>query len=224
MQGIRRTIADRMTASYQSTPHITFTTRVDISRFEQARERLNIKAEAANQPRVSVTAFIAKAVSLALKRHPLINSKLQEDGIYLLPEINIGIAVALSDGLIVPVIHNASQKGVGDIASELNDLTTRAHQEQLTPHDVGGGTFTISNLGPFGIEQFTAIINPPQAAILAVGAAQREVIVDEDNQIVTHPIMRMTLCVDHRIVDGAVAVHFLSDLRESLESPELLLW
>ena len=132
--------------------------------------------------------------------------------------------MALEEGFIVPVVHNADQKGIGEIAGEVNDLATRARQGQLTPADVAGGTFTISNLGPFGIEQFTAIINPYQAAILAVGAAQREVVVDEDNQIVMHPIMRMTLSVDHRIVDGAAAAHFLSDLREALESPELLLW
>lgn len=224
LQGMRRTIAERMTVSYQTTPHITFTMRVDMSRFEETRARLNIKAESTNQPNVSVTALLVKAVAWALKRHPLLNSTLQDDGIHLLPEANLGVAVALSEGLIVPVVHNAGQKGIREIAREVNDLATRARQGQMTPADVAGGTFTISNLGPFGIEQFTAIINPSQAAILAVGATQQEVVVDEENQIVTHPIMRMTLSADHRIVDGAVAARFLTDLREALESPELLLW
>ena len=224
LRGMRRTIAERMTVSYQTTPHISFTMRVDMSRFEEARARLNIKAETTNHPNVSVTALLVKAVAWALKRHPLLNSILQDDGIHLLPEANIGVAVALDEGLIVPVVHNAGQKGIGEITREVKDLATRARQEGLTPADVVGGTFTISNLGPFGIEQFTAIINPSQAAILAVGATQNEVIVDKENQIVTRLIMRMTLSADHRIVDGAVAAHFLTDLREVLESPELLLW
>jgi pyruvate dehydrogenase E2 component (dihydrolipoamide acetyltransferase) len=213
-----------MTVSYQTTPHISFTMRVDMSRFEEARARLNIKAETTNHPNVSVTALLVKAVAWALKRHPLLNSILQDDGIHLLPEANIGVAVALDEGLIVPIVHNAGQKGIGEITKEVKDLATRARQGELTPADVTGGTFTISNLGPFGIEQFTAIINPSQAAILAVGATQNEVSVDKENQIVTRPIMRMTLSADHRIVDGAVAAHFLTDLREVLESPELLLW
>lgn len=224
LQGMRRTIAERMTVSYQTTPHITFTVRVDMSRFEEIRARLNIKAEATNQPNISVTAMLVKAVAWALIRHPFLNSTLQDDGIHLLPEANIGVAVALAEGLIVPVVRNADQKGIGEISSEVNDLATRARQGQMAPADVAGGTFTISNLGPFGIEQFTAIINPSQAAILAIGATQQEVVVNEENQIVTHPVMRMTLSADHRIVDGAVAARFLTDLRESLESPELLLW
>ena len=224
LRGIRRTIAERMTASYQAVPHIAFTVSVDMSRFDETRTHLNVKAEAAGQPRVSVTALLVRAVAWALKRHPFVNSTLQDDGIHLLTEANIGVAVALAEGLIVPVVHNAGQKGIGEIASEVNDLVTRARQERLTPADVAGGTFTISNLGPFGIEQFTAIINPPQAAILSVGAARLEAVVDEDGQIVARPIMRMTLSVDHRVVDGALATHFLTDLRDALESPELLLW
>lgn len=224
LQGMRRTIAERMTTSYQTTPHIAFTIRVDMSGFEKTRARLNIKAKSANQPNVSVTALLVTAVAWALKRHPLLHSTLKDDGIHLLPEVNIGVAVALAEGLIVPVVHKANQKGIGEISTEVNDLAARARQGRLTPSDVTGGTFTISNLGPFGIEHFTAIINPSQAAILAVGTTQREVVVDENDQIVTRPIMRMTLSTDHRIVDGAVAAHFLNDLREVLESPELLLW
>jgi pyruvate dehydrogenase E2 component (dihydrolipoamide acetyltransferase) len=224
LQGMRRTIAERMMLSYQTTPHISFTVRVDMSRFEEARARLNVKAEATNQSNISVTALLVKSVAWALNRHPLLNSTLRDGEIHLLPDANIGVAVALAEGLIVPVVHKAGQKGIGEIASEVNNLATRARQGQITPSEVARGTFTISNLGPFGIEQFTAIINPTQAAILAVGATQNEVIVDEEDQIVTRPIMRVTLSADHRIVDGAVAAHFLIELREVLESPELLLW
>jgi pyruvate dehydrogenase E2 component (dihydrolipoamide acetyltransferase) len=226
LQGIRRTIAERMTASYQTAPHITLTVRVDMTAFEETRAQLNAKAEASGQPRVSATALIVKAVAWALKRHPWLNSTLREEDeeIHLLPEINVGVAVALEEGLIVPVVSQADRKSVAEIAAEVNDLVTRAREGQLTPSDVAGGTFTVSNLGPFGIEQFTAIINPPQAAILAVGATRPEVVADEEGQIAVRPIMRMTLSADHRIVDGAVAAHFLTDLREALETPTLLLW
>jgi pyruvate dehydrogenase E2 component (dihydrolipoamide acetyltransferase) len=221
---MRRTIAERMTASYQTAPHITLTLPVDMSRLEETRAQLNAKAEASGQTRASVTALIVRAVAWALGRHPWLNSTLCDGEIHLLPEINIGVAVALEEGLIVPVLHQADQKSVSEIAAEVKALTVRAREGRLAPADVAGGTFTISNLGPFGIEQFTAIINPPEAAILAVGATQPEVTVDGEGQIVVRQVMRMTLSADHRIVDGAVAARFLSDLREGLESPALLLW
>lgn len=224
LQGMRRTIAERMTTSYQSTPHISFTLKVDMSRFNEVRKQLNTKAKIANQAKVSVTALLVKVVAWALKRHPRLNSSLKDDGIHIFPEFNIGVAVALPEGLIVPVVHNVNQKSVGVIAAEVSDLTSRARQGRLAPIDVAGGTFTISNLGPYGIEQFSAIINPPEAAILAVGATEIDAVVDENGQIVAHPIMRLTLSADHRIVDGAMATHFLRDLREVLESPELVLW
>ena len=224
LQGMRRTIAERMTTSYQTTPHITFTVRVDMSAFDDTRARLNARAEVAGQPRVSVTALIVKAVAWALKRHPRLNSTLRGEEIHLLPEINIGVAVALEDGLIVPVVRQADRKSMAEIAATLKDLTAQAHGGRLTPPDVVGGTFTISNLGPFGIEQFTAIINPPQVAILAVGSIQPEAVVDGEGQVVVRPTMRMTLSADHRVVDGALAARFLTDLRAALETPTLLLW
>jgi len=243
LQGMRRTIAERMTTSYQTAPHITFTVRVDMTEFEEARARLNAKAEAAGQLRVSATALIVKAVAWALKRHPWLNSALRQSSgqalyneeIHLLPEINVGVAVALppsfpphgrdeGGGLIVPVVHQADRKGVAEIAAKVNDLAARAREGQLAPSDVAGGTFTVSNLGPFGIEQFTAIINPPQAAILAVGATRPEPVVDEEGRVVVRPVMRMTLSADHRIVDGVVAARFLTDLQQALEAPTLLLW
>ena len=224
LAGMRRTIAERMTASYQTAPHITFTVRVDMGSLESARARLNEEAEATGGPRVSVTALLVKAVAWALRRHPWLNSTLQGEEIHLLPEINVGVAVALDEGLIVPVVRQADRKGIAEIAAEVNDLVARAREGQLTPADVAGGTFTVSNLGPFGVEQFTAIINPPQAAILAVGATQREPVVNEAGEVVVRPVMRMTLSADHRIVDGAQAARFLVDLKGALEAPILLLW
>ena len=230
LAGMRRTIAERMTASYQTAPHIMLTVRVDVGAFAEARAQLNARAEAAGQTRASVTALLVKAVAWGLKRHPWLNSSLQDDGVHLLSEINVGVAVALEGsasaggGLIVPVVRRADVKGVAEIAAEVKDLAVRAREGRLTPGDVAGGTFTLSNLGPFGIEQFKAIINPPQAAILAVGSTQPEVVVAEAGEPVVRPVMRMTLSVDHRVVDGATAARFLSDLRDALESPALLLW
>ncbi len=224
LQGIRRTIAERITDSYQGVPHVYFTMRVDMGEFEKARASLNARMQRAAVPHVSVTVLLVKAVAWALKRHPWLNSTLRGAEIHLLPEINVGIAVALEEGLIVPVVRHADLKGVAEIARRVNELVTRAREGRLTPADVAGGTFTLSNLGPFGIEQFTAIINPPQAAILAVGATRPEATVSPEGQIVIRPVLRMTLAADHRIIDGALAARFLAELREVLENPTLLLW
>lgn len=137
-------------------------------------------------------------------------------------DINIGVAVALENGLIVPVVKNADKKRLAEIAVEVNDLAIRARNGKLVSADVKGGTFTISNLGPFGIEQFDAIINAPEAAILAIGATQLEAIPNEDGQIVAQPVMRITLSADHRIVDGAVAARFVADLKAVFEDPILM--
>lgn len=224
LQGMRRTIAERMTTSYQTAPHITFTSRVDMTQFNETRVQLNTRAEEVGGIRISATAMIVKAVAAILTHHPLMNSSLRGEEIHLRRDANIGVAVALEEGLIVPVVKNADRKGLSQIATEINDLAARARDGQLVPSDVSDGTFTISNLGPFGVEQFTAIINPPQAAILAVGATQLEAVPDEDGQIAARPIMRMTLSADHRVIDGAVAARFISDLKAVLEQPMLLLW
>jgi pyruvate dehydrogenase E2 component (dihydrolipoamide acetyltransferase) len=223
LQGMRRTIAVRMTESYQTKPHITFTARVDMTGFEEARSLVNRKAEAAGRTRVSVTALMVKLVAWALRKHPMFNSTLKGDTILLRKDINIGIAVALPDGLIVPVVRQADQKNLEQISVEVEDLVQRARQGELVPSDVSGGTFSISNLGPFGVEQFTAIINADQAAILAVGATQPEV-VPIDGQPVIRPILRLTLSADHRIVDGAMAAHFLAEIKEVFEAPTQALW
>ena len=224
LTGMRRTIAERMTLSYQTAPHITLTMRAAMDAFEVLRAELNHEAEATEGPHVSATALLVKAVAWALRRHPWLNSRLQGEEIHLLSEVNVGVAVALDEGLIVPVVRHADEKGIAAIAAEVHDLATRARQGRLTPADVTEGTFTISNLGPFGVEQFTAIINPPQTAILAVGAIQREPAVDEEGHIVVRRMAHLTLCADHRVVDGAVAARFLVDLRRILEKPSLLLW
>ncbi len=223
LEGMRRTVAERMTRSYQSAPHIVIGVDVDMGAFERTRESLNARAEKEGEPRASITALLVKVVAWALKRHPWLNSTLQDEEIHLLPEINVGVAVALEEGLIVPVVKDADEKTVRQIAAELRELVDRARGGRLRPSDVTGGTFTVSNLGSFGIEEFKAIINPPEAAILAVGAIRSTLVPDADGEPVVRLMMRVTLSADHRIVDGALAARFLSDLRRAVQEPALLL-
>jgi len=223
LRGMRRTIAERITHSYQEAPHIGFTWRNDMSKFNEARAQLNAQAEKVGSQRISATALIIKIVAAVLARHPWLNSSFQGEEIHLYRDVNIGMAVALETGLIVPVVHKVGEKGVAEIATEVKDLSLRARDGELVPAEVRGGTFTISNLGPFGVEQFNAIINPPEAAILAVGATQNEVVADGDGGMVVRPIMHVTLTADHRVVDGAVAARFIADLKAALEAPVLLL-
>ncbi|MFN2144403.1 MAG: dihydrolipoamide acetyltransferase family protein [Anaerolineales bacterium] len=219
--GMRKTIAERLTYSYQSTPHIKFTERVDMTNFNAARQAMNAHAEKLGHTKVSATALLVKLVAAALQSHPWLNSSLTDEAILLHKEINVGVAVALETGLIVPVVRNANLKSVSQLAAEINDLAGRAREGQLVSSEVKGGTFTISNLGPFGVEKFEAIINPPEAAILAVGNTHPEAVPMPDGQIVSRPMMYITLSADHRIVDGAVAARFITDLKERFENPIL---
>lgn len=221
LAGMRKTIAERMTASYQNVPHITFSARVDMTQFNQARQVLNAHAEKVEGIRVSATALIAKITAMTLTRHPWLNSSLRGDNISLHKDVNMGIAVALEAGLIVPVVQQADRKGIAQIALEVKDLAIRARDGNLAPGDVKNGTFTISNLGPFGVESFNAIINAPQAGILAVGATYDEAVPLENGEIVSRPVMNISLSADHRIVDGAVAAYFIADLKAALENPIL---
>lgn len=221
--GMRKKIAQRMTESYQTAPHVFMTVKADMSVFQDFRSRLNVRAEKAGTAHISATSLMVKAVSWALLRNPVLNSVLTEDSIDMQAETNIGVAVALDDGLIVPVVRNVEDLGLGEIAETVNDIVGRARKGELVPSEVLGGTFTISNLGAYGIEQFTAIINPGQTGILAVGAIQDEVVPDGEGGIEIVPMMRMTLSLDHRVADGASGARFMADLRDALQEPELML-
>ena len=222
LEGMRKTIAERMQTSYQSAPHIFFTTSINVFALETLRSQMNLKDTLNEGPHVSVTAIMIKFVSRALANYPILNSTLKGDEIILHPDINIGIAVALRDGLIVPVVKNADDKSMKEISAELNSLIAAARDSRLLPSDVSGGTFTISNLGQFGIEEFTAIINPGQTGILTIGAIIEQPIVD-GSRVVIRPIMKITLGVDHRVLDGAVAAQFLMELKKYLENPGMIL-
>ena len=225
LTGIRRTIAERMQQSFQQSPHIALTVDVDMTEAEKVRKRFNAQAEKLAQPRVTVTALIIKVVAWALVRNPYINASFNSDSISLWKDVNIGVAAAAPQGLVVPVLKGADTLGVGEINLRLVELAERARENKLKLEDVQGGTFTISNLGMFGIRQFRAIINPPESAILAVGSAVRKpVVIDEQDRVEVRPIMSLTLSADHRVIDGIVAARFLSDLVTGLESPSMLLY
>lgn len=221
---MRRTIALRLQRSAQEAPHISFDADVDLSAAEALRARLNARAKDRGV-KVSLTAVLTKACGWALQRHPRINSQfdLEHNRILLMKPVNIGMAVALEDGLVVPVIKDAPNKGLQALAAEIAELGERARQGKLKADDMSGGTFTISNLGMHSVDRFTAIINPPESAILAVGRAVDRFVPDARGQPVVRPIVTLRLSADHRVIDGAVAALFLKDLREALESPDMML-
>ncbi len=217
LQGMRRTIAERMQASWQTIPHITFSLEIEMSRAIAMRLELNTRT-GAEKPGISISAVLVKACAAALRQHPLLNSYFREDEILIQPDVNVGLAVALEEGLIVPVVHQADQKNLFQIGAEVGELSKRAREGGLRPQDVMDGTFTISNLGMFAVDQFTAIINPPQVAILAVGRTVERFLPDESRRPVLRPMMTVTLSADHRVVDGAEAARFLSTLQGILET------
>jgi pyruvate dehydrogenase E2 component (dihydrolipoamide acetyltransferase) len=220
---MRRTIARRLQQSMQNAPHFYITMSVDTTRLAELRERINDYAKA--QPgaaKVSYNDLIVKACAMALARMPQVNASFDGDRIVRHHHINIGVAVALDDGLIVPVVTDADRRGVLDLAHESTRLVEAARTGKLTPTDIQGGTFTVSNLGMFGVEEFTAVINPPESAILAVGVIEPTAVVEE-GQVVVRDRMKLTLSVDHRALDGATGARFLAEVRGLIEQPMGLL-
>jgi pyruvate dehydrogenase E2 component (dihydrolipoamide acetyltransferase) len=222
LTGPRKIIAERMTYSAFTAPHITLTLSVDMSEAARLRSHLLASIEQRTGLRLSFTAILARAAASALPRHPYLNASLNGDEIVLWEDVHLGIATSIEDYLIVPVIREAQTKDLEQFVADLGDLVERARAKRLTPSEMTGGTFTISNLGMFGIESFTAIINPPESAILAVGQIV-DTPRDVDGQIELRPTMHLTLSADHRIVDGAAGARFLADLKATLENPYLLI-
>jgi pyruvate dehydrogenase E2 component (dihydrolipoamide acetyltransferase) len=213
---MRRATARRLTES-ASAPHFFLTNVVNIERLLSFRAEAN-QRYAEKNVKISVTDLLVRACATTLRDHPKINASWGQDKVLQHRRIHIGVAVALDDGLIVPVITNADAKGLDVISGETRDLAERARAGQLTPEEFSGGTFTISNLGMYGIDNFTAVINPPEAAILAVGGATEEPYLQE-GKLSSRQILRMTLTVDHRVLDGATAAAFLHALKRTLEEP-----
>ena len=217
---IRKTIAKRLTQSIGPVPTFYLTTEVDMERAWDARAALKALGPEGD---VSFNDIIIKATATALKQHPNCNAWWQDDHIRLWNEVHVAMAVAVEDGLITPVIRNADLKSLRQISAESKDLAGRARERRLKPEEYTGSTFSVSNLGMFGIDEFTAIINPPEAGILAVGAIVQKMVV-VDNQPVVRRRLRITMSCDHRVIDGASGAQFLKTLRTLLENPLAMVW
>ena len=211
---MRKTIAKRLSESKFTAPHFYLTMSVDMDAAIEARQALN----ATGDHKISFNDLVVKAVSKALKKHPAVNSAWLGDVIRTNYDVHVGVAVAVEDGLLVPVIRHADAKSLIQISAEVKDFAQRAKTKKLQPADWEGNTFTISNLGMFGIDQFTAIVNPPDSCILAVGGIQAVPVV-KNGQVVPGNIMKLTLSCDHRVVDGATGSAFLNSVKAFLESP-----
>jgi pyruvate dehydrogenase E2 component (dihydrolipoamide acetyltransferase) len=220
VSGMRKIIAKRLSESMFSAPHYYLTVSATVDELLGMRAKLNTGRE----KKVSLNAILFALAGRALARHPRVNSTWNGETIIRRASADIGLAVALPDGLVTPVVRDCGRKGILAIDSELADLVDRARAGKLAPAEYAGATFTISNLGSFGIEEFTAIINPPGSAILAVGAARKQPVVEtgpEGDRIVIRQRMAMTLSCDHRVIDGAVGAAFLRDLADIIENPAL---
>ncbi|MBU0609310.1 MAG: 2-oxo acid dehydrogenase subunit E2 [Armatimonadetes bacterium] len=222
LTNIRRTIAERMTASVREAPQFTVTVDADMGRAIEMVQDLKVAASDGN-PKVTLTALMVKACAWALRQHPEVNASFQGDSVVEWDEVNVGVATAIDQGLIVPVVRGADELGLRGIAEQLAGLAGRAREGKPKFDDLQGGTFTVSNLGMFGIDRFTAILNPPQAAILAVGRVAKRVEVREDDEIEIRPMASLALTADHRVLDGATAARFLATVQRALEHPGLLL-
>jgi pyruvate dehydrogenase E2 component (dihydrolipoamide acetyltransferase) len=215
---MRKVIARRLAESKFTAPHFYLTIEIDMDNAIASRAAINASGEV----KISYNDFVVKACGMALRKHPVINSSWLGDKIRVNQHIHIGVAISVEDGLLVPVVRFADQKGLHQISSEVKELAGKAKTKKLQPADWEGNTFTISNLGMFDIDQFTAIINPPDACILAVGSIQQKPVV-KNGAVVPGNIMKVTLSCDHRVVDGVAGAEFLKTLKNYLENPVMML-
>jgi pyruvate dehydrogenase E2 component (dihydrolipoamide acetyltransferase) len=217
---MRRVVARRLVESMQSTPHFYLTITVDAEALLGFRADLNRQlADRGEDLKVSVNDLIVKACAVLLRSNPDLNVSFGGDKLLVHKRVHVGMAVAVDGGLVVPVVRDADQKTLTQVSREARELVGKARSGKLAADEMGGGTFTVSNLGMFGVQQFTAVINPPEAAILAVGAALAEPVVTEDGAVEVHQRMRLTLSIDHRALDGATGARFLQQLKTALEHP-----
>jgi pyruvate dehydrogenase E2 component (dihydrolipoamide acetyltransferase) len=219
MSVMRQTIARRLVTSIGPVPHFFLTTEIEMDRAAEMRRSIN---ELDPEMKVSINDLIVKVAAVSLIRHPQVNASFQDRAIRYYERADIGVAVAVEDGLITPVVRAAERKSIGEIAAEVRELAERARSRKLLPEEYTGATFSISNLGMMGIDEFTAVINPPEAAILAVGAMTPKPVV-RDGEVVVRQIMRVTMSCDHRVIDGATGARFLQTFKKILENPLLLI-
>ena len=216
----QKIMADRMSASFQSAPHFYLHVEVDMRGLVALRQKLLSRLEQCYSVHLTFTDLLIKYCALSLRKHPNVMAQWREKGLFQPGQVNVGIAMDTSSGLIVPVIQHADQLGLVEISRQRQDLSERARAGKLLPQDLELGVFTLTNLGMFGIDSFDAILNPPQAAILAVGRIKDRALVSEGT-IIAAPVMNLSLSVDHRVLDGVAAARFLGELVELIETPEL---
>jgi pyruvate dehydrogenase E2 component (dihydrolipoamide acetyltransferase) len=217
---MRRVIASRLAESVGPIPTFYLTIEIEMDNVLALRKSVN--ASVSEEQKISVNDIVVKAAAVALVKHPFANSSYQDKSIRFYEQADIGVAVAIDEGLITPVIRGANLKGFLEISAEIKSLAAKAKAKKLQPEEYTGATFSISNLGMFGIKEFTAIINPPEAGILAVGGAAQVPVV-RDGQIVIRSIMNVTMSCDHRVIDGATGAKFLQTFKQNLEQPAMML-
>jgi pyruvate dehydrogenase E2 component (dihydrolipoamide acetyltransferase) len=220
---MRRAIAERLLASKTQIPHFYLNIEVDAGELMKIRAEINADAEKNGQAKLTVNDFVLKAAIAAASRVPKVNASFAGDCIIQYASINMAVAVAVEEGLVTPVIRDAQKKSLREISELVKDLATRARTKKLKPEEYQGGTLTVSNLGSYGIESFSAIINPPQSLILAVGAIVKKPVVNAQGQVVAGQRMAIGLSADHRVVDGAIGAEYLAELRRLIENPALML-
>jgi pyruvate dehydrogenase E2 component (dihydrolipoamide acetyltransferase) len=223
LTGMRKTIASRLLESKTTIPHFYLQSEIDAEPLARLRKEINAAAEAAGIGKITVNDFILKATAVAASRVPLANAAFEGESIIQYANVQLACAVAVEEGLVTPVIRAAQKKSLSQISGEIKDLAARARSKKLKPEEYQGGTITVSNLGGYGVEQFFAIINPPQAVIVSVGAIVKKPVVDEAGQVVPGQRFIVGVSCDHRVVDGAVGAQFLGELKKLLESPALML-
>ncbi|MEM9280691.1 MAG: dihydrolipoamide acetyltransferase family protein [Verrucomicrobiota bacterium] len=223
LSGMRRVIAQRLLESKTTVPHFYLNVEVDTEPLMDLRVKVNEASLANGGPKYTVNDFIMRATVLACGAVPEVNASFTGDAIQMYGDVHLSIAVAIEDGLVTPVIRSAQNKSIKELGAEIKDLAGRARDKKLAPEEMQGGTITISNLGAYGVSNFDAIINPPQAAILSVGTITKQPVVNAQNQIVPGQRMWIGMSCDHRVIDGAVGATFMAELKRLLESPFLLL-
>lgn len=223
LSGMRRVIAERLLASKTQLPHFYLNIEVNAGPMMKARAELNAVTEASGGPKFTVNDFVLKAVIAAAVKVPAVNASFAGDAIIQYANVNLSVAVAVEEGLVTPVIREAQKKSLREISEGVKDLAGRARSKKLKPEEYQGGTITVSNLGSYGIESFSAIINPPQAMIISVGAIVKKPVVGANDQIVVGQRMSVGISADHRVVDGAVGAAYLAELRKFIENPTLML-
>jgi pyruvate dehydrogenase E2 component (dihydrolipoamide acetyltransferase) len=222
LNGMRKTIASRLTEAKQSIPHFYLRRDIQLDALMAFRADLNKQLESRGV-KLSVNDFIIKACALALQAVPDANAVWAGDRILKLEPSDVAVAVAIDGGLFTPVLQDAETKSLSTLSAEMKDLATRARDRKLAPHEYQGGSFAISNLGMFGIDNFDAVINPPHGAILAVGAGVKKPVVGKDGELAVATVMSVTLSVDHRVIDGALGAQLLSTIKDNLENPMAML-